>query len=201
MELFGKWQTTPYDPPQAKNGIVPRNEYGNVDLFKQCMLPKGTVHIDREYFYFILNNFEKTKNFSIQTINFILVPGLARVAKKLKIDCVPAIVGFQFGGRGAMPMNQGFVVCEEFEDIVREAWEKEQIEIEKRAKEKRYKRIWGNWRKLIRGLLIREKVKAKYLSVDDDDDFNEDDEEIDKETAKSSKRTKQPAKSAKKKKT
>lgn len=49
LELFGQWQTTPYIPPEAKNGIVPRNEYGNVDLFQQSMLPKGTVHIDRKF--------------------------------------------------------------------------------------------------------------------------------------------------------
>lgn len=49
LELFGEWQTTDYEPPEAKDGIVPRNEYGNVDLFKKCMLPKGTVHINRKY--------------------------------------------------------------------------------------------------------------------------------------------------------
>lgn len=48
LELFGEWQTMDYDPPEAKDGIVPRNEYGNVDLFKKCMLPKGTVHINRK---------------------------------------------------------------------------------------------------------------------------------------------------------
>lgn len=49
LEIFGEWQTTEYDPPEAKNGIVPRNEYGNVDLFKKSMLPKGTVHINRKH--------------------------------------------------------------------------------------------------------------------------------------------------------
>ncbi|KAK0159551.1 hypothetical protein PV327_010648 [Microctonus hyperodae] len=149
LELFGHWQTMAYVPPEAKNGKVPRNEYGNVDLFKKCMLPKGTVHID--------------------------LPGLFRVAKKLNIDCVAAVVGFNFGGRGAMPMTQGYVVCEEFEDILREAWEEEQAKVAARAKEKRDKRIWGNWRKLIRGLFIREKIIAKYSSQEneDDDDDNE----------------------------
>jgi xeroderma pigmentosum group C-complementing protein len=53
-----------YEPPEAKDGIVPRNEYGNVDLFKECMLPKGTVHINRKcvsmmlrFQYFSLNLF------------------------------------------------------------------------------------------------------------------------------------------------
>lgn len=49
LEVFGKWQTDQYVPPEAKNGVVPRNEYGNVDLFKECMLPKGTVHMKREH--------------------------------------------------------------------------------------------------------------------------------------------------------
>lgn len=49
LELFGKWQTDPYVPPVAKDGVVPRNEYGNVDLFKKCMLPKGTIHLDCKY--------------------------------------------------------------------------------------------------------------------------------------------------------
>lgn len=45
LELFGAWQTEEYIPPVAVNGQVPRNEYGNVDLFKPCMLPIGTVHL------------------------------------------------------------------------------------------------------------------------------------------------------------
>lgn len=45
LEIFGFWQTQPYEPPTAENGIVPRNAYGNVELFKPEMLPKKTVHL------------------------------------------------------------------------------------------------------------------------------------------------------------
>lgn len=48
LEIFGIWQVQEYEPPTAENGVVPRNAYGNVDLFKSCMLPKGTVHIRRK---------------------------------------------------------------------------------------------------------------------------------------------------------
>ncbi|XP_024879612.1 DNA repair protein complementing XP-C cells homolog [Temnothorax curvispinosus] len=136
LELFGEWQTTDYDPPEAKNGIVPRNEYGSVDLFKMSMLPKGTVHIN--------------------------LPGLNRIARKLNIDCATAVVGFNFGWSGAVPATEGYVVCAEYEDTLREAWETEQIESAKRAAEKTRKKVYGNWRKLIRGLLIREKLSKKY---------------------------------------
>ncbi|KAJ8944958.1 hypothetical protein NQ318_013106 [Aromia moschata] len=103
LEIFGIWQTTEYEPPTAENGVVPRNAFGNVELFKACMLPKRTVHLK--------------------------LPGLNKICKRMDIDCAPAI---------------------------------EQDEIEKRENEKIEKRVYGNWRKLIKGLLIRERLKAKY---------------------------------------
>ena len=48
LEIFGLWQTDVYEAPPAENGKVPRNEYGNVELFKPWMLPKGTVHLPVE---------------------------------------------------------------------------------------------------------------------------------------------------------
>lgn len=50
LEIFGRWQTEQYEPPIAVDGKVPRNEYGNVELFKPCMLPRGTVHLQCMYF-------------------------------------------------------------------------------------------------------------------------------------------------------
>uniref|UniRef100_T1L5L6 Rad4 beta-hairpin domain-containing protein n=1 Tax=Tetranychus urticae TaxID=32264 RepID=T1L5L6_TETUR len=138
LELFGEWQTDPYIPPEAKDGKVPRNQYGNVELFQPCMLPKGTVYLQ--------------------------LPGLIRIANKLKIDCAPAVVGFDncSGGAGVHPVFEGFVVCEEFADTLKAAWEEEQMNIRKRELEKREKRIYGNWKKLIVGVLIKEQVKLKY---------------------------------------
>jgi len=49
LEVFGFWQVEDYVPPPAVNGKVPRNEYGNVELYKPCMLPKGTVHLQRKF--------------------------------------------------------------------------------------------------------------------------------------------------------
>lgn len=80
----------------------------------------------------------------------------------MNIDCATAVVGFNFGCMGAVPAIEGYVVCSEYEDTLREAWEAEQIEAARRATEKREKRIYGNWKKLIRGLLIKEKLSQKY---------------------------------------
>ncbi|XP_017776815.1 PREDICTED: DNA repair protein complementing XP-C cells homolog [Nicrophorus vespilloides] len=136
LEIFGHWQTEDYVPPTAENGVVPRNAYGNVELFKPCMLPKKTVHLQ--------------------------LPGLNKVARKLNIDCAPAVVGFDFHSGGTHPMFDGFIVCEEEQERLIAAWYVEQEEAEKREKEKYEKRVFGNWRKLIRGLLIRERLKRRY---------------------------------------
>ncbi|CAK1551804.1 unnamed protein product [Leptosia nina] len=136
LEVFGPWQVQDYEPPTAENGIVPRNAYGNVELFKESMLPKGTVHIK--------------------------LPGLNRVAKKLNIDCAPAMTGFDFNGGYTHPVFDGFVVCKEFEEIITEAWIKDQEDLERREREKIETRVYGNWKRLIKGLLIRERLNAKY---------------------------------------
>lgn len=136
LEIFGIWQTKDYEPPIAENGIVPRNAYGNVELFKKQMLPINTVHIQ--------------------------LPGLNKVCRKLGIDCAQAVVGFDSNGGWPYPVYDGFVVCKEFEEKVIDAWNREQDEAEKKEREKIDKRVYGNWKKLIKGLLIRERLKIKY---------------------------------------
>lgn len=91
-----------------------------------------------------------------------LVPGLMRVCKKLNIDCANAVIGFDFHQGACHPMNDGFVVCEEFAEIVTAAWEEDQQEQARKEREKYETRVYGNWKKLIKGLFIRERLKRKY---------------------------------------
>ncbi|NXX93320.1 XPC protein, partial [Centropus bengalensis] len=136
LALFGRWQTEEYQPPIAVDGKVPRNEYGNVYLFLPSMLPVGCVQLR--------------------------LPNLNRLARKLDIDCAQAITGFDFHGGYSHPVTDGYVVCEEYKEVLLAAWENEQAEIEKKEKEKREKRALGNWKLLIKGLLIRERLKQRY---------------------------------------
>lgn len=57
-----------------------------------------------------------------------IVPGLDKVAKKLDIDCAPALTGFEFSGI-SRPVFDGFVVCEEFKEILLDAWNQVGIQI------------------------------------------------------------------------
>uniref|UniRef100_A0A8C0RM14 p125 n=1 Tax=Canis lupus familiaris TaxID=9615 RepID=A0A8C0RM14_CANLF len=111
LGLFGKWQTEEYQPPVAVDGKVPRNEFGNVYLFLPSMMPVGCVQLN--------------------------LPNLHRVARKLDIDCVQAITGFDFHKGYSHPITDGYIVCEEYKDVLLAAWENEQALIEKREKEER----------------------------------------------------------------
>nr|XP_028575074.1 DNA repair protein complementing XP-C cells isoform X2 [Podarcis muralis] len=136
LPLFGLWQTEEYQPPVAVDGRVPRNEFGNVYLFQPSMLPIGCVQLK--------------------------LPNLHRVARKLDIDCVPAVTGFDFHGGYSHPVTEGYVICEEYKEVLVAAWENEEAEREKKEKEKREKRVLGNWKLLTKGLLIKERLKRRY---------------------------------------
>uniref|UniRef100_A0A7N6BPV9 Xeroderma pigmentosum, complementation group C n=1 Tax=Anabas testudineus TaxID=64144 RepID=A0A7N6BPV9_ANATE len=161
LALFGEWQTEEYQPPIAVDGKVPRNDYGNVYLFKPCMLPVGCVHLR--------------------------LPNLHRVARKLDLDAAPAVTGFDFHGGYSHAVTDGYIVCEEHEEVLRAAWVEEQELQKQKEKEKREKRAISNWTLLVKGLLIRERLKQRYskknhgvgnLACDEDTGGLSSDEEV-----------------------
>ena len=137
LETFGQWQTEQYQPPPAVDGKVPRNEYGNVELFKPWMLPGGCVHIP--------------------------INGMQRAIRASGIDAAPAMVGWDFSGGGCHPVYDGYVVCQENAEALMDAWNGEQEERARRERDKREKRVADNWKRLVKGLMFREKMKAKYM--------------------------------------
>ncbi|XP_005800235.1 DNA repair protein complementing XP-C cells [Xiphophorus maculatus] len=136
LPLFGEWQTEEYQPPIAVDGKVPRNDYGNVYLFKACMIPVGCVHLR--------------------------LPNLHRVARKLDLDAAPAVTGFDYHGGYSHAVTDGYIVCEENEEVLRAAWVEEQEIQKQKEKEKKEKRAIASWTLLVKGLLIRERLKQRY---------------------------------------
>ncbi|VDM13765.1 unnamed protein product [Wuchereria bancrofti] len=92
--------------------------------------------------------------------------GLAAISRQLDIDCVPAVVGWEFHKGGNHPILDGCIVLKKHEKVLREAWkefyEKKQTAAEKRRKE----RALRNWRRLVKGMLTMKKVRAKFLVAD-----------------------------------
>ncbi|EDO36142.1 predicted protein, partial [Nematostella vectensis] len=137
IELFGRWQTEDYKPPPAVDGKVPRNEYGNVELFKPTMLPPGTRHIK--------------------------IPGIVKMARKLGIDAAQAVIGFDFHSLTVVYVYIALtVVCFYIALTVVCVYIALMVVCSYIALPKREKRVLGYWKLLVRSLLIRERLKRKY---------------------------------------
>ncbi|XP_024980877.1 DNA repair protein RAD4 isoform X2 [Cynara cardunculus var. scolymus] len=136
INLYGKWQTEPLRLLPAENGIVPKNERGQVDLWSEKCLPPGTVHLG--------------------------FPRIFAVAKKLEIDYAPAMVGFEFRNGRSVPLYDGIVVCTEFKDTILEAYAEEE---ERRGADERRKneaQAISRWYQLLSSIITRQRLNNRY---------------------------------------
>jgi xeroderma pigmentosum group C-complementing protein len=138
--LYARDQTEFIIPPPIVDGIIPKNDYGNIDCFVPSMVPQGAAHVP--------------------------LPGTVRICKKLGIDYAEAVTGFEFGSKMAVPVIQGVVIAAENEDLLRDAWRIDAEEKRKREELKAEKRILQTWRKFLFGLRITERVQEEYGAFD-----------------------------------
>lgn len=134
--LYSFDQTDWIVPPPIQNGIIPKNEYGNIDLFVEHMCPEGAVHVPYR--------------------------GTTKVCKRLKIDYAEAVVDFEFGHRMAVPVIQGVVIAAEYHDQVMQELAKDEAERSRKEDEKRRKAALAMWRKFLMGMRIMERIRQDY---------------------------------------
>jgi xeroderma pigmentosum group C-complementing protein len=146
--LYARNQTEFIIPPPIVDGIIPKNDYGNIDCFVPSMVPQGAAHVP--------------------------LPGTVRLCKKLGIDYAEAVTGFEFGSKMAVPVIQGVVIAAENEDLLRDAWRIDAEEKRKREDLKAEKRILQTWRKFLFGLRITERVQEEYGGFDNAEDRERD---------------------------
>ncbi|KAI3322100.1 Rad4-domain-containing protein [Xylariaceae sp. AK1471] len=139
--LYSFDQTDWIIPPPIKDGVIPKNEYGNIDMFAEHMCPEGAIHVPYR--------------------------GTVRVCKRLNIDFAEAVVGFEFGHRMAVPVIQGVVVAQENYEHLMEELEKDEAERARKEDEKRRKAALGTWRKFLMGLRIAEQIREDYGHLDE----------------------------------
>ncbi|KAL6560827.1 hypothetical protein OROHE_006004 [Orobanche hederae] len=134
--LFGKWQTEPLCLPQAVNGIVPKNERGQVDVWSEKCLPPGTIHLP--------------------------FPRVAAVAKRLDVDFAPAMVGFEFRNSRSLPLFEGIVICAEFKDAILDAYFEEEERREAEEKRKNEAQALSRWYQLLSSMITRQRLNECY---------------------------------------
>ncbi|RAL53031.1 hypothetical protein DM860_016266 [Cuscuta australis] len=136
--LYGQWQTEPLYLPPAVNGIVPKNERGQVDVWSEKCLPPGTVHLP--------------------------FPRISLVAKRLEIDYAPAMVGFDFRNGRSVPLFEGIVVCAEFKDAILEAHGEEEERRKAEERRRREAQALSKWYQLLSSIVTRQRLNNAYAS-------------------------------------
>ncbi|KAK5136788.1 hypothetical protein LTR08_002084 [Meristemomyces frigidus] len=133
--LYAPFQTRLYVPPPALPGRrLPRNAFGNLDVYVPSMVPAGAAHIRH--------------------------PLAREAARVLGIECVDAVVGFSFRGRQGTAVVEGVVVGEGFAEAVRgviggiEDGRVEEVSVGRSL------RALRGWVRFLRGLRIGERVRG-----------------------------------------
>ncbi|TIA90439.1 hypothetical protein E3P99_01568 [Wallemia hederae] len=137
--LYSRAQTELYQAPPVVDGRVPKNKFGNIDLYTPTMLPQGGAHLPQK--------------------------GIAKIAKKLGVDYGEAVTGFEFRQRKANPVLTGIVVDATQKEAVVDAYEEWQSQQAEKELEKQTKEVYKQWQKLVQGLRIRERLK-EYRGAD-----------------------------------
>ena len=83
----------------------------------------------------------------------------AKVARKLKIDFAPAMIGWKRHKLRMVPNHNGIVVCSEFVDDLLKAYESESARIIEEEKKKRIENGVRLWCTLARALLVDDDLR------------------------------------------
>lgn len=132
--LYAPFQTELYVPPRVFRGHVPRNAFGNLDLYVPSMVPEGGVHIRHKL--------------------------ASKAARIVSVDYAEAVTGFSFKGRHGTAIVQGVVVAQEYGEAVEAVldameYSQEEAEISQRSAES-----LRMWRRFLLGLRIQQRVNA-----------------------------------------
>lgn len=132
--LYAKFQTQVYVPPAVVRGRVPRNVYGNLDLYVPSMCPPGGTHVRHKL--------------------------ASKAARIVGVDHADAVTGFSFKGRHGTAIVQGVVVASEYAEAVQETIDAIIYEQEEVANAARTRESLRLWRRFFLGLRIAQRVNA-----------------------------------------
>ena len=153
--LYASFQTAIYKAPPVINGQVPRNTYGNLDIYVPTMVPPGGAHIQH--------------------------PETTRAARLLGIDFAEAVTGFSFKGRHGSAIVKGAVVAAGYREAVLEtlrAFEDEQAQVEEQQKTYEALRMW---KRMFTGLRVKERIEGYHIEGEErvEDQAIAEDEDVD----------------------
>jgi xeroderma pigmentosum group C-complementing protein len=132
--LYAEFQTELYVPPPVVRGRVPRNAYGNLDLYVPSMCPPGGAHIRHKL--------------------------ASKAARLIGVDYAEAVTGFSFKGRHGTAVVQGVVVAQEYADAVEAVIDGMEYEQEEAIIRGRSAEALRLWRRFCLGLRVVQRINA-----------------------------------------
>jgi xeroderma pigmentosum group C-complementing protein len=136
LALFGLWQTAEVEAPPLVDGRVPKNDYGNIEIWSPAHVPRGAVHLH--------------------------LPRIDAVAESLEIDFAPAVVGFEVRNGRTMPKMSGIVVARQHEAMLLDAHAERQQQTIEKAIAHNQRLVLRRWAKLTKRLLLRQRLEEDY---------------------------------------
>jgi len=137
VALYAEFQTEVYIPPPVVKGRVPRNAYGNLDLFVPSMCPPGGMHVRHKL--------------------------ASKASRILGIDFADAVTGFSFKGRHGTAIIQGVVIAECYADAVAAVIEGLEFQIEQAESALKQEECLRRWRRFLIGLRIKQRINAMVI--------------------------------------
>ncbi|KAF2849903.1 Rad4-domain-containing protein [Plenodomus tracheiphilus IPT5] len=156
--LYADFQTELYIPPPVVKGRVPRNVYGNLDLYVPSMCPPGGTHIRHKL--------------------------ASKAARILGVDSADAVTGFSFKGRHGTAIVQGVVVATEYADAVTAVIEGMEYAVEEAEAAAKRAESLRLWRRFFLGLRIAQRVNDMVIDgergprLDVQDEIGREDREL-----------------------
>ena len=141
--LFAEFQTELYRSPPVVQGQIPRNAYGNIDIYAPTMVPPGGV--------------------------YVTAPDAVSAAKALGIDYAEAVVGFEFRGRSGFPILKGCVVAEQFQAALYQAIESIRVDRQEDDVLARTLKALQTWKKFVIALKVKQKVAGLEIEGERDE--------------------------------
>lgn len=160
--LYAEFQTKLYKPPPIVNGIIPKNAYGNIDIYTSTMLPDN--------------------GYLLETDSKHPIKIMEKAAKILEIDYAKAIVAFDFGKSGKKKSHNrnptaregGILVDIQYKEaicLVLNCLIEEEEDLRQRAVEMNSLK---NWKYFLTKLRISARLNKEHGKLENDElDINE----------------------------
>jgi len=133
--LYAVFQTQVYIPPAVgEDGRIPKNQFGNIDIYTPSMIPEGAV--------------------------WVRLPEAKTAARLLKIDYADAVTGFDFKGRHGTARIDGVVVAETHFEAMENVCEGLRDGREEDTRIERGREALRLWRRFLVGLREVERIEG-----------------------------------------